>query len=109
MGSSWPWNRSERGRRSWDLPLDGTVRVRPGRDGLVVRVERGTVLVTQSGDPEDHVLEAGAELRLPPGGLVAAWALAPARLAVADGGARARRDRHGPSRALSSGAVRTWV
>ena len=54
----------------------------PAEIGLVVRVERGTVLVTQEGDPEDHVLEPGDELVLTRPGLAVAWAFTDATLAI---------------------------
>ena len=42
--------------------------------GTIVRVERGTVLVTQEGDLDDHVLERGDEFVLSTPGLAVAWA-----------------------------------
>lgn len=57
------------------LAGNATMRLPPGRNATIVRVERGTVLVTQEGDLEDHVLEAGDEIVLPRGGLAVAWAL----------------------------------
>jgi len=65
-----------------ELARDATLRLAPGRRGLVVRVSAGSVLVTQEGDPEDHVLAQGRELRLGERGLAVAWALTPARLEV---------------------------
>ena len=65
-----------------ELARDSTVRLPPGRGGVLARVLRGTVLVTQAGDPEDHVLGPGDEARLPPGGLVVAWALTPSVIAT---------------------------
>jgi hypothetical protein len=70
-----------------DLEKDATVRVVPGRDGVTVRAVCGTVLVTQSGDLEDHVLERGMERRFRGRGKVVAWALRPSRLAVVHAGA----------------------
>jgi Protein of unknown function (DUF2917) len=55
---------------------------------VVLRVERGTVLVTQRGDYEDHVLEPGDEIFLPRGGLAVAWAFTEATISVR-GAARA--------------------
>jgi hypothetical protein len=52
---------------------------------MVVRVERGTVLVTREGDREDHVLEAGDELVLPRRGTAVAWAFTPAAVSTRDG------------------------
>lgn len=91
MSATWPWNRSERERGSRELPRDGTLRVRPGRHGVVLRADRGVVHVTQSGDLEDHLLEPGEEVLLPPGGLVVAFAYEAARLMVRDARARAPR------------------
>ena len=49
--------------RRWELAPDATVSLRPGRRGLLLRCERGLLLVTQEGDPEDHVLSQGEEHR----------------------------------------------
>ncbi|MFL5273333.1 MAG: DUF2917 domain-containing protein [Anaeromyxobacteraceae bacterium] len=65
-----------------ELARDATLRLVPGRHGLVVRVGAGSVLVTQAGDPEDHVVTPGRELHLAGRGLAVAWALTPARLEV---------------------------
>jgi hypothetical protein len=67
--------------QAFELPRDATLRL--GRGGIVVRADRGTVLVTQAGDLDDHVLEPGDELHVPRGGLVVAWALSAAALRVA--------------------------
>jgi hypothetical protein len=64
-----------------EMAANGTMRL-PSRRPLVVRVERGTVVVTRAADPDDHVVVAGEELRLLRGGLAVAWALAPTRLEV---------------------------
>ncbi len=64
------------------LGRDEVLRLPGSRDGSWIRVESGTVVVTREGDPEDHVLEAGAELRVPGRGLAVAWALAPSRVEV---------------------------
>ena len=76
---------------SWRLDDNRTLRLQPGRDGVVVRCEAGTVVVTFRGDPDDHVLTAGDELTLVGRGLVVVWALSdasvtarPARRARAD-------------------------
>jgi len=68
----------------WELAKDATARLPRGKGGIVVRAERGTLVVTQAGDPEDHVLRPGEEVRLPRGGLAVAWALTPSVLAVRD-------------------------
>jgi uncharacterized cupin superfamily protein len=64
-----------------ELRTDETVRLPRGRD-VVVHVERGTVLVTQEGDRDDHVLEAGDAFVVVAGGLAVAWALRDARLTI---------------------------
>ncbi len=66
---------------AWELPENATLRL-PAGSGLAVRVERGTVLVTQEGDLDDHVLERGDELVLSRPGLAVAWAFADAALSV---------------------------
>jgi hypothetical protein len=63
------------------LPKDGTARIIRGRD-VTVTVDSGVVLVTREGDLEDHVLEAGMELRLPRRGVAVAWALEPSTIRV---------------------------
>ncbi|HEX9288716.1 MAG TPA: DUF2917 domain-containing protein [Anaeromyxobacteraceae bacterium] len=99
MSGSWSSARSERGMGTWDLAKDATLRIRPGRGGVVLRADRGCLILTQPGDPEDHVLQAGEEVRLPRGGDVVAWALEEARLVVAAAlpAARARSLPHGPA------------
>ncbi len=98
MNGRWPWSREDGGTGSRDLAMDATLRVHPGRNGVVLRAERGLVLVTQKGDREDHVLAPGEELRLPRGGLVVAMALAAARLVVSDAPAHdVRRPAYGPA------------
>ena len=84
MTSKWMVSPTGNGAQVWELGKDATVRLPRWRKGLVARVERGTLIVTQAGDPEDHVLAAGDEVRLPPGGLAVAWALTPSLLAVRD-------------------------
>lgn len=75
----------------WELEKDATLRLAADRGGIFVEVDRGTVLVTREGDPEDHVVAPGEPARLAGGGLVVAWALTPARLRVAPASpARAR-------------------
>jgi hypothetical protein len=66
-----------------ELPEGATLRLPRGRAAtLVVRAVRGTVLVTQEDDLEDHVLEPGDELALHPRGLAVAWALTDAAISV---------------------------
>ena len=71
---------------TWDL-REGAVRKLPGGPGVVVRVERGTVLVTREGDLADHVLEPGDALDLSGAGRAVAWAFTDATLSV-EGAAR---------------------
>ena len=85
------WNRWLGGGvgANWTLGADETRRLEGGRSGpVVVRVQRGLLLVTREGDPEDHVLGAGEEAAFPARGRIAAWALEPAQASVQ--GARAR-------------------
>jgi catechol 2,3-dioxygenase-like lactoylglutathione lyase family enzyme len=46
----------------WELAENATMRLPRGRFAVIVRAERGTLLITQEGDPEDHVLESGDEI-----------------------------------------------
>lgn len=78
------WMASRAGNEVWELAQDATLRLPRGRNGIVVRAERGNLLVTQAGDLEDHVLGPGDEVRLPRGGLAVAWALLPSLIAVRD-------------------------
>ena len=64
------------------LARDEVLRLPGWREGARVRVEAGMVVVTREGDPEDHVLQAGAQLRVPGRGLAVAWALEPSRVQV---------------------------
>jgi hypothetical protein len=68
---------------TWSLAEDATMRL-PSAAGTVVRVERGTILVTQAGDLEDHVLEGGDEVVLARSGLAVAWAFTDAIVSVHD-------------------------
>ena len=65
------------------LDKDETLRL-PRGEGAVLRVRSGSVLVTQEGDPEDHVLGAGEEFRASGRGLAVAWALRASDVVVAD-------------------------
>ena len=73
---------------AWDLAENEATRVSRSVP-VVLRVERGTVLVTQRGDYEDHVLEPGDEIYLPRGGLAVAWAFTEARISVREAAASA--------------------
>ena len=66
---------------TWVLQENATLRL-PAGDDVVVRVERGMVLVTQEGDPDDHVLERGDELVLSRSGRAVAWAFTDAALST---------------------------
>ncbi|HEY7724486.1 MAG TPA: hypothetical protein VH880_04080 [Anaeromyxobacteraceae bacterium] len=61
---------------------NGIVRLLPGRKGLALRAGRGTFLVTQERDPEDHVLEPSRVYRARRRGLVVVWALSDGELDV---------------------------
>jgi hypothetical protein len=65
------------GAREFELGRDGTLALRPGRGGLVLACESGEFVVTQEGDPDDHVVEQGGRFRTRSRGLVVAWALCP--------------------------------
>jgi hypothetical protein len=80
------------------LARDEVLRLPAGREGFWVRVEAGTVVVTREGAPVDHVLQEGAELRLPGRGLSLAWALEPSRVDVRRGGEARGAERPAPSR-----------
>lgn len=83
MATSWMASRTRNERDgARGMARDETVRLVPRREGLVLHVRRGCLLVTQEGDPQDHVLEAGDELRLTGPGVVVAWALSPSDLVV---------------------------
>ncbi len=65
-----------------DLDENEVMALPHGRAGSVVRVHGGTVLVTQEGDREDHVLEPGDELRLRRRGRAVAWAFTDATISL---------------------------
>jgi hypothetical protein len=72
---------------------NATAAFRPGRGGLFLRSGAGTVLVTQAGDANDHVLLAGDEFRTARRGRVVAWALSDATLEVSSAGRPAEQGR----------------
>jgi hypothetical protein len=77
------WLRSRRVEMgAMRLAADGTVSLAPRGRALTVSARGGTVLVTQAGDPRDHVLAAGEKVRLAARGLVVVWALTDAALSV---------------------------
>jgi hypothetical protein len=69
------------------LRRDDTLSLDTRRAAVVVRCSRGTVLVTQEGDLQDHVLTPGDELQSGRGGRVAVWALEEGDVAVRRAGA----------------------
>jgi hypothetical protein len=78
------WTNGSSTGGAWDLSENATMRLPLGRSATVVRVERGTVLVTQQGELEDHVLEAGDEVILVGGGVAVAWAFTEAAISVGE-------------------------
>ncbi len=79
-----PWRFARRVNGTWELGKDETSHLAGARAPVAIRVERGLLLVTREGDPEDHVLRCGDVLILPPSGKVVAWALEPTRAMVWD-------------------------
>jgi signal transduction histidine kinase len=86
-----------------ELVENGTTSFPRRKVPVVVRVERGTVLVTREGDLDDHVLEAGDELVLPPGGLAVGWAFTAATISV-----REDRRRDGAGQGVAPELPRAW-
>jgi hypothetical protein len=83
------WMRKTQGTaldRTQELEKNVALQLPHLRGGMVVRVERGLVLVTREGDLEDHLIGGGSELLLAPGGMTVAWALAPSRFLVREPG-----------------------
>lgn len=70
------------------LRRDDTLSLDVRRVAVVVHSRRGTFLVTQEGDLEDHVLTPGEELASRRGGRVAVWALEEGDVALRRVGAR---------------------
>jgi hypothetical protein len=66
----------------WVLAENAVMPLPRGRSATVVRVESGTVLITQEGDLEDHVLVSGDEILLRARGLAVAWAFTKAALSL---------------------------
>jgi len=66
-------------RETRELSKDATLRVRPGCRGFSVEAMCGTLLVTQAGDADDHILTPGDVFQpAPRRGLVVIWALSKA-------------------------------
>lgn len=61
--------------QAWSTPV--------GKGGATVQCLEGQLWVTHQGDREDHLLQAGDELRIPTGGRLAMVALGAARGVVA--------------------------
>lgn len=57
--------------QAWSTPV--------GRRGVTIRCTEGQLWITHEGDREDHLLQAGEELRLARAGLLVLVALSPAR------------------------------
>ncbi len=83
-------------QRVWSLRRNEVVRV---REGSAVGCRRGTCVVTQARDPEDHVLEAGDVFQTARRGLALVWALTEAEL-EADAGPRHSAWSSPPSRTV---------
>lgn len=66
----------------WRLEENAAMELSREEGAHLVRVHHGTVLVTQAGDREDHVLEAGQELLLRPRGRAVAWAFTEAAISM---------------------------
>jgi hypothetical protein len=66
----------------WKLAENAAVPLPRSRSPKLVRVERGTVLITREGDPDDHVLVTGDELLLDVRGLAVAWAFTDAAISL---------------------------
>ena len=77
MRNTWMGDRRQQSE-IFTLARDATLR--PGRG--VIRVERGVVIATQPGDPEDHVLLGGMEFRPASRKGVVLWALEEAVVTV---------------------------
>lgn len=67
---------------SLNLDQGGILDFVPPSDGLTIDLRDGRLWVTQSGDPEDHVLQAGESFRTQKRGLVVVQALESSRLKV---------------------------
>ena len=72
-----------------ELARDAAWSARLGTGDVEVRCSSGLAIVTIEGDPEDHVLCAGATFVSGRRGRLAVWALEPARLRVTAGTSRA--------------------
>ena len=84
------------------LARDEVLRIPGGREASL-RVDRGVVVVTREGDPEDHVLLPGMEVAVPGRGKTLAWALEPAVIQVGVHVSRDRAPRGNDRRGAPSG------
>jgi len=84
------------------LARDEVLRIPGGRESAL-RVDRGVVVVTREGDPEDHVLLPGMEVAVPGRGKTLAWALEPAVIQVGVHVSRDRAPRGNDRRGAPSG------
>jgi hypothetical protein len=64
------------------LRRDATASFRPGTGGVEILGQRGLLLVTQAGDPRDHILGPGGRFGSSGRGRIAIWALSEAAFAV---------------------------
>ena len=67
---------------TWPIPQNRTIPLRPAGRGLAVICQSGTLVVTQEGDPLDHVLAPGEAFVAARRGLVVVWALSDGTVAV---------------------------
>jgi hypothetical protein len=65
------------------LDRDATLKLQPRRGHVIVAAEAGTCLVTQEGDPADHVVAPGESFTSRTKGAIAVWAFTPATIAIA--------------------------
>jgi hypothetical protein len=66
----------------WGLPENTRMYLQPSAFATVVRVERGTVIVSQKGDLEDRVLTQDEQIIVPAGSQAVAWAFTEAVISV---------------------------
>ena len=64
------------------ISRNGTLPFRPAGRRLALTCDAGTLVVTQTGDPLDHVLQPGESFLSARRGLVVVWALSEGAVAV---------------------------
>ncbi len=64
------------------ISKNGTLPFRPAGRRLALLCDAGTLVVTQAGDPLDHVLRPGESFLSAPRGLGVVWALSEGAVAV---------------------------